>query len=188
MIGGTAVLSPCCNTCNYILEDHTVSYSGRLQCFFFGGVSFFLCPQKNTIFVVIILSWTQEDASGGYPDCFYVPIVANSPFFLLQFMRCFENHHVVAFEELRNSHEAIPIHKPIFCDVHLTENMKFFCLSCQVIRYNVNGACVLLVNILENSGARNLYCVCVRNMLTWEVHIFSTVHYLYENLVSISVL
>ncbi|XP_069680308.1 B-box type zinc finger protein ncl-1 isoform X2 [Periplaneta americana] len=49
-----------------------------------------------------------------------------------QFMRCFENHHVVAFEELRNSHEAIPIHKPIFCETHSTENMKFFCFSCQV--------------------------------------------------------
>lgn len=49
-----------------------------------------------------------------------------------QFMRCFENHHVVTFEELSNSHEAIPIHKPIFCEIHPAENMKFFCLSCQV--------------------------------------------------------
>ncbi|XP_021926795.1 B-box type zinc finger protein ncl-1-like isoform X2 [Zootermopsis nevadensis] len=49
-----------------------------------------------------------------------------------QFMRCFENHHVLAFEELRNSHEVIPIHKPIFCENHPAENMKFFCLSCQV--------------------------------------------------------
>ena len=132
-------LSPCCNTDNHILEDHTVEdYSVNFISLSLSPPP--ICRQKNIWLVVIILSWTQEDASGGCPDCFHIPVVADWPFFLLQFMRCFENHQVVAFEELRNSHEAIPIHKPIFCDVHPAENMKFFCLSCQVIRYNVNGA------------------------------------------------
>ena len=49
-----------------------------------------------------------------------------------QFMRCFENHTVVAFDDLRRSDKAIPIHKPIFCDAHSTENMKFYCYTCQV--------------------------------------------------------
>ncbi|KAJ8682059.1 hypothetical protein QAD02_017851 [Eretmocerus hayati] len=49
-----------------------------------------------------------------------------------QFMRCFENHKVIAFDDLRQSDEATPIHKPIFCDSHPSENMKFYCYSCQV--------------------------------------------------------
>jgi hypothetical protein len=49
-----------------------------------------------------------------------------------QFMRCFENHKVVAFEDLKQSNEAIPIHKPIFCEYHPAENMKFYCHTCQV--------------------------------------------------------
>ncbi|XP_078042465.1 protein meiotic P26 [Augochlora pura] len=48
-----------------------------------------------------------------------------------QFMRCFESHKVVAFEELKKSNEAIPIHKPIFCECHPAENMKFYCYTCQ---------------------------------------------------------
>lgn len=50
-----------------------------------------------------------------------------------QFMRCFESHKVVAFEDLKQSNEAIPIHKPIFCEFHPAENMKFYCYTCQVI-------------------------------------------------------
>lgn len=49
-----------------------------------------------------------------------------------QFMRCFESHKVVAFEDLKQSNEAIPIHKPIFCECHPAENMKFYCHTCQV--------------------------------------------------------
>lgn len=51
---------------------------------------------------------------------------------MFQFMRCFEDHHVVAFEDLKNSDKAVPIHKPIFCTTHPTENLKFFCYTCQV--------------------------------------------------------
>ncbi|XP_060830287.1 B-box type zinc finger protein ncl-1 [Bombus pascuorum] len=48
-----------------------------------------------------------------------------------QFMRCFESHKVMAFEDLKQSNEAIPIHKPIFCEYHPAENMKFYCYTCQ---------------------------------------------------------
>lgn len=48
-----------------------------------------------------------------------------------QFMRCFEDHHVVAFEDLKNSDKVVPIHKPIFCTTHPSENLKFFCYTCQ---------------------------------------------------------
>ncbi|XP_014217341.1 B-box type zinc finger protein ncl-1-like [Copidosoma floridanum] len=49
-----------------------------------------------------------------------------------QFMRCFENHKVIGFDDLRRSEEATPIHKPIFCESHPSENMKFYCYTCQV--------------------------------------------------------
>ena len=73
---------------------------------------------------------TKEKAVARCSDCanFLCPNCNTAH----KFMRCFENHHVVAFEELRNSHEAIPIHKPIFCEVHPVESIKFYCLSCQV--------------------------------------------------------
>ncbi|RZF38650.1 hypothetical protein LSTR_LSTR003456 [Laodelphax striatellus] len=48
-----------------------------------------------------------------------------------QFMRCFENHHVVKFEDLKKSKEALPIHKPVFCELHSTEAVKFYCYTCQ---------------------------------------------------------
>lgn len=50
-----------------------------------------------------------------------------------QFMRCFENHKVIAFEDLKRSSETVPIHKPIFCEHHPAENMKFYCYTCLVI-------------------------------------------------------
>lgn len=53
-----------------------------------------------------------------------------------QFMRCFENHHVVKFEDLKKSKEALPIHKPVFCELHSTEAVKFYCYTCQVLICN----------------------------------------------------
>ncbi|XP_064608306.1 brain tumor protein-like isoform X2 [Liolophura sinensis] len=47
-----------------------------------------------------------------------------------QYMRCFENHKVVSFEDMRNGEVAI--HKPIFCDSHPSENLKMYCVTCQV--------------------------------------------------------
>lgn len=47
-------------------------------------------------------------------------------------MRCFENHHVVILDELRNSDEKFAIHKPLFCTTHPSENLKYYCFKCQV--------------------------------------------------------
>ncbi|KAE8745672.1 hypothetical protein FOCC_FOCC007673 [Frankliniella occidentalis] len=53
-----------------------------------------------------------------------------------QFMRCFENHHVVPFEELRQNateiNGLVPIHKPIFCSSHGSECLKLYCHSCRI--------------------------------------------------------
>ncbi|XP_063992247.1 brain tumor protein isoform X1 [Diachasmimorpha longicaudata] len=48
-----------------------------------------------------------------------------------QFMRCFESHKVIAFDDLKRNSETVPIHKPIFCQFHPSENMKFYCYTCQ---------------------------------------------------------
>nr|KAG5693723.1 hypothetical protein BaRGS_002106 [Batillaria attramentaria] len=47
-----------------------------------------------------------------------------------QFMRCFENHKVVTFEEMKAC-EGIAFHKPVFCPNHPEENLKYFCNPCQ---------------------------------------------------------
>lgn len=40
-------------------------------------------------------------------------------------MRCFEEHQVVTLEANGT------IHKPLYCSVHATENLKYFCYSCE---------------------------------------------------------
>lgn len=40
-------------------------------------------------------------------------------------MRCFEEHQVVLLEANGT------IHKPLYCSVHATENLKYFCYSCE---------------------------------------------------------
>lgn len=40
-------------------------------------------------------------------------------------MRCFEEHQVVTLEA------SGTIHKPLYCSVHATENLKYFCYSCE---------------------------------------------------------
>lgn len=49
-----------------------------------------------------------------------------------KYMRCFENHHVVMLDELRDSDDKISIHKPIFCTIHSSENLKYYCFKCQI--------------------------------------------------------
>ncbi|KAK3798783.1 hypothetical protein RRG08_040615 [Elysia crispata] len=48
-----------------------------------------------------------------------------------QFMRCFEDHKVVTFEDMIASGEGIDhLRKPVFCPIHVVETIKFFCCSC----------------------------------------------------------
>lgn len=41
-------------------------------------------------------------------------------------MRCFEDHEVVALESEGT------IHKPLYCNVHATESLKYFCYRCEI--------------------------------------------------------
>jgi tripartite motif-containing protein 2/3 len=47
-------------------------------------------------------------------------------------MRCFEHHSVIQLDELRKSAEKVTIHKPLYCQAHPSENLKYYCFSCQV--------------------------------------------------------
>lgn len=49
-----------------------------------------------------------------------------------KYMRCFENHEVVKLEDLQKSTEKVTIHKPLFCNVHTSENLKYYCYNCQI--------------------------------------------------------
>ncbi|CAG5117191.1 unnamed protein product [Candidula unifasciata] len=51
-----------------------------------------------------------------------------------QFMRCFEDHKVVTFEEMINTGEGTEhlLSRPVFCTIHIVESIKFFCTSCLV--------------------------------------------------------
>lgn len=43
-------------------------------------------------------------------------------------MRCFEEHQVIVLEA---NTESVTIHKPLYCSVHATEILKYFCYSCE---------------------------------------------------------
>ncbi|XP_034949845.1 B-box type zinc finger protein ncl-1-like [Chelonus insularis] len=72
---------------------------------------------------------TKESAVARCSDCanFLCPNCNTAH----QYMRCFESHRVIAFEDLKKSNKTVPIHKPIFCEFHPAENMKFYCYTCQ---------------------------------------------------------
>lgn len=52
----------------------------------------------------------------------------------LQYMRCFDNHTVITFEELSQSGQSVPIKKNPNCPRHPTESFKYYCNSCQASR------------------------------------------------------
>lgn len=63
-----------------------------------------------------------------------------------EFMRCFENHRVVPFDALRSSKEKSSVHKPIFCNKHAGESLKFYCCECEV------GACTECLTVDHKVG------------------------------------
>lgn len=63
-----------------------------------------------------------------------------------EFMRCFENHRVVPFETLRSCKEKSAVHKPIFCNHHAGESLKFYCIECEA------GACTECLNLDHKAG------------------------------------
>lgn len=62
-------------------------------------------------------------------------------------MRCFEEHQVIV---LQADTESVAIHKPLYCSVHATENLKYFCYSCET---PVCNECL----IVEHKGGEHRY-------------------------------
>ena len=62
-------------------------------------------------------------------------------------MRCFEEHQVIALEA---NTESATIHKPLFCSHHATENLKYFCYSCET---PVCNECL----IVDHKGTEHRY-------------------------------
>uniref|UniRef100_A0A336MJI2 CSON000184 protein n=1 Tax=Culicoides sonorensis TaxID=179676 RepID=A0A336MJI2_CULSO len=67
-----------------------------------------------------------------------------------QYMRCFEDHTVVKLEDMRKSPEKVSIHKTLYCAVHATETLKYFCHNCQM---TICNECLLL----EHKGTEHVY-------------------------------
>ncbi|XP_046639554.1 brain tumor protein-like isoform X2 [Daphnia pulicaria] len=49
-----------------------------------------------------------------------------------KYMRCFDNHSVITFEELSQSGQSVPIKRNPNCPRHPTESFKYYCNTCQV--------------------------------------------------------
>ena len=57
---------------------------------------------------------------------------------------------VVSFEDLQNG-EGVDMAKPMFCTIHASENLKYFCNTCQV--------CLILSEMFL------VYKICFEEML-----------------------
>ncbi|XP_052902788.1 E3 ubiquitin-protein ligase TRIM33 [Anopheles moucheti] len=71
---------------------------------------------------------SKEMAISRCNDC--ANFLCDSCEYAHQHMRCFEDHKVVQLEDLRKSSEKVAIHKPLYCPVHATENLKYYCFNC----------------------------------------------------------
>ena len=86
---------------------------------------------------------TEQKAVARCADCaqFLCPNCVSAHLF----MRCFENHCVVEFDDITSEYKksmndaatlqhsrGLPIHKPLHCKLHAKEILKFFCHTCQV--------------------------------------------------------
>ncbi|XP_064636652.1 brain tumor protein-like [Lineus longissimus] len=103
-----------------------------------------------------------------------------------QYMRCFENHKVVSFEDLQNEENNMSLHKPVYCPRHPAENMKYFCNTCQTPMCN---DCILgdhkppehhyeriadieakqveeIKNLMQESRSKTKFCEDASNNLT----------------------
>lgn len=69
-----------------------------------------------------------------------------------QFMRCFDNHEVVLFEDMKEGGRNLA-HKVIFCTYHPTEHVKFYCNTCQEA---VCGECMKSLHKPQDHQCENI--------------------------------
>ncbi|XP_056010419.1 brain tumor protein-like isoform X3 [Ostrea edulis] len=72
----------------------------------------------------------KEEAVARCRDCISGNYLCGNCVTAHQFMRCFDNHEVVLFEDMKEGGRSLA-HKVIFCDSHPTEHVNFFCNTCQ---------------------------------------------------------
>uniref|UniRef100_A0A915IH69 B box-type domain-containing protein n=1 Tax=Romanomermis culicivorax TaxID=13658 RepID=A0A915IH69_ROMCU len=75
---------------------------------------------------------TKEKAVARCQDC--ANVLCPNCVQAHQFMRCFENHKVLTFEEMKNAEKspAALAHRPITCPQHPSETIRLFCATCRV--------------------------------------------------------
>ncbi|XP_062577150.1 formin-J-like isoform X1 [Saccostrea cucullata] len=72
----------------------------------------------------------KEEAVARCRDCISGNYLCGNCVTAHQFMRCFDNHEVVLFEDMKEGGRNLA-HKVIFCISHPTEHVKFYCYTCQ---------------------------------------------------------
>ncbi|XP_023221259.1 B-box type zinc finger protein ncl-1 [Centruroides vittatus] len=130
------------------LEDELISVTGALICPDCGqetkisnkGVSglhldYVLCNQLDitaieNMQIVCTSCKAKEKAVARCTDC--ATFLCSNCVTAHQYMRCFENHKVVSFEDMKSSSDGIAIHKPITCSAHSGESLKYYCHTCEV--------------------------------------------------------
>uniref|UniRef100_A0A5S6QJ11 B box-type domain-containing protein n=1 Tax=Trichuris muris TaxID=70415 RepID=A0A5S6QJ11_TRIMR len=69
------------------------------------------------------------------------------------YMKCFDDHKVVSLESLKASNEVLVIHRPITCQEHTGELLKYYCRSCNVV---ICAQCARLVHSSPDHCAEKL--------------------------------
>ncbi|KFD58489.1 hypothetical protein M513_00715, partial [Trichuris suis] len=47
-----------------------------------------------------------------------------------KYMKCFDGHEVVSFEDLKVGNDSFVVHRPVYCQGHTGEPLKYFCVAC----------------------------------------------------------
>lgn len=80
--------------------------------------------------VVCTACVTKEKAVARCKDC--AQFLCTNCTTAHQFMKCFDNHHVIFLKELLENKKALSkIHKSIYCDLHNSDLLSLYCDTCQ---------------------------------------------------------
>uniref|UniRef100_A0A8D8RDX7 Tripartite motif-containing protein 45 n=1 Tax=Cacopsylla melanoneura TaxID=428564 RepID=A0A8D8RDX7_9HEMI len=80
--------------------------------------------------VVCTACVTKEKAVARCKDC--AQFLCTNCTTAHQFMKCFDNHHVIFLKELLENKKSLSkIHKSIYCDLHNSDLLSLYCYTCQ---------------------------------------------------------
>ncbi|XP_077519303.1 E3 ubiquitin-protein ligase meiotic P26 [Amblyomma americanum] len=87
----------------------------------------------ETLSMVCTSCKAKETAVARCTDC--ASFLCNNCVTAHRYMRCFESHVVVTFDELGGApdpNQIGEVHRPLACPTHASELLKHYCLTCQV--------------------------------------------------------